>query len=151
MEKQWNIEKIQQVLPQRYPFLFVDRVIDIDRENSQITCIKNVSINDYFFEGHFPGNPVMPGALIIEAMAQSGILLYSALKPEQSKKNPDYLLGTVDVKFKNPVKAGDCLLIRTKKIKLTETAGIVESRAEVNDRLAAKGTLSFGVVFFKED
>jgi 3-hydroxyacyl-[acyl-carrier-protein] dehydratase len=72
MDDVWDIKKIQEVLPQKYPFLFIDKVLEINKKEGKVTCLKNVTINDYFFEGHFPGNPIMPGAIIIEAMAQVG-------------------------------------------------------------------------------
>ncbi len=147
MESVWDIDKIKSILPQRYPFLFIDKVVEIDPEHSRIVCLKNVSINDYFFEGHFPGTPVLPGALIIEAMAQASILLYAMLKPENVEKKPLYLLGAVEAKFKNPVKVGDQLFLESQRKKITDTAGIVSAIARAGDVIAARADISFGVQF----
>ena len=110
-------EKITDILPHRYPFLFVDRVLDVDTEQNEITCLKNVSHNESFFHGHFPGNPVMPGVLIIEAMAQaSGILGHHVRK---AGSNVLYYFASADkVRFRKPVVPGDQLILKAKLISL---------------------------------
>jgi 3-hydroxyacyl-[acyl-carrier-protein] dehydratase len=141
----WDINKIKEILPQRYPFLFIDSVIEINEEEGRVSCLKNVSINDYFFKGHFPGNPVMPGVIIIEAMAQSSIILYAVFKPEIAAKHPVYYLGNVDVKFLKPVLPGSQLILEVTKEKLMDKAGIVSAVAKVNNEIIAKGMIMFGV------
>ena len=141
----WDIQKIMEVLPQRYPFLFIDRVVAIDTEARTITCIKNFSINDYFFQGHFPGNPVVPGVILIEAMAQASILLYAALKPDVAANKPNYFLGRVETKFKKPVFPGDTLIIEVTASKILESSGIVEAKAKAEDDICAQATIAFGV------
>lgn len=145
MKAIWDIDKIKEILPQRYPFLFIDSLIDIDQHNKKITCLKNVSINDYFFEGHFPGNPIMPGVLIIESMAQASILLYAVLKPEIAARHPDYYLGKVEADFKKPVRVGDQLIIEVYGEKVMEKGGIVRAVAKVKEESVCKAQLLFGV------
>ena len=145
MEGLFDIQRIQEVLPQRYPFLLVDRVIDVDKQKGVIVCIKNVTINDYFFVGHFPDKPIMPGVLIIEALAQASILLYAQLKPENARKKPDYLLGKVDAKFMKMVKAGDQLVLEVHKQKILDTAGIVHAFAKVDNAVVTEAKITFGV------
>ncbi len=106
-----DVRAIMELLPHRYPFLLIDRIVEcVPRES--ITAIKNVTVNEPFFQGHFPGNPVMPGVLIIEAMAQaSGILSY--LSTGERNPRPLYFLAGVDeARFRRPVRAGDALLIK---------------------------------------
>jgi beta-hydroxyacyl-[acyl carrier protein] dehydratase FabZ len=101
----YEIEDIMKVLPHRYPFLLVDRILELE-ENKRIVGIKNVTINEPFFAGHFPGHPVMPGVLIIEAMAQvGGMLLMGSVKDAESKVV--YFMSLDNVKFRRPVKPGD--------------------------------------------
>ncbi|MFH1397951.1 MAG: 3-hydroxyacyl-ACP dehydratase FabZ [Candidatus Omnitrophota bacterium] len=145
MSNIWDINKIQEILPQRYPFLFIDSVVEINEEEGKVSCLKNVSINDYFFRGHFPGNPVMPGVIIIEAMAQASIILYAALKPEIAVKHPVYYLGNVDIKFLKPVLPGNQLILQISKEKIMDKAGIVSAEAKVNNAVVAKGRITFGV------
>lgn len=145
MNKSWDIQKIQEILPQKYPFLFIDRVIDIDESGGKITCLKNLTINDYFFKGHFPDNPVLPGVIIIEALAQASILLFSVLKPDISARKPDYFLGKVEMKFLKPVRPGDQLILEIEKEKIISTAGIVKAVARVKDEISAQGRIVFGV------
>ncbi|MDD5070798.1 MAG: 3-hydroxyacyl-ACP dehydratase FabZ [Candidatus Omnitrophica bacterium] len=145
MEAVWDIQKIQDTLPQKYPFLFVDRVIAINEEEKSITCLKEVSINDYFFQGHFPGNPVMPGVIIIEALAQASILLYAALRPVEAGKKPDYFLGKVDAKFFSPVRVGDQLMLEVKAEKLLSKGGIVTAEAKVDGETVTSARIVFGV------
>jgi 3-hydroxyacyl-[acyl-carrier-protein] dehydratase len=145
MESIWSIEKIQEVLPHRYPFLFIDKVLKISAKEKKVACLKNVTINDYYFQGHFPGKPVMPGVIIIEAMAQASIVLFASLKPEIAARHPDYLLGKVEAKFKKPVTPGAELILEVVGEKLINTAGVVKAWAKVNDEIAAEAQITFGV------
>lgn len=136
-----NIEEIYKILPQRFPFVMIDRVIELE-PNKKVVAIKNVSFNEEFFSGHFPGAPIMPGVLIIEAMAQASIILfYSANFNAQTKL--DYYLGSVKVRFLHPVYPGDQLKITVEPLKIISRAGIVSAKALVLDKEVATGELSF--------
>ena len=142
---EWNIDKIREILPHRFPFLFIDRVLEVDLKQRKAVCLKNVSINDYFFEGHFPQHPVMPGVLIIEAMAQSSIILFASLKPEIAKLKPDYYLGKVEAKFLKPVNVGDVLILEVEGEKILDNVGVVKAEAKVNNESVAQAKLTFAV------
>lgn len=146
MEGIWDINKIQEILPQRYPFLFIDRVVSVDEKESKITCLKNFTANDYFFTGHFPGKPVVPGVIIIEAMAQASILGFSVTKPEIANKHPIYYLGKIEAKFRRAVTVGDQLVIEVKKEKIVNNAGVVTAVAKVNGEVATEAKIMFGVI-----
>jgi len=137
-----DIEEIQKVLPQRFPFLMIDRVIELE-PRKKVVAIKNVSINEGFFSGHFPGKPVMPGVLIIEAMAQAMIILFYDPQGVPKEKMPVYYLGSVKVRFLSPVFPGDQLKIIIEPLKILSATGIVNAVAEVNGKEVAKGELSF--------
>jgi 3-hydroxyacyl-[acyl-carrier-protein] dehydratase len=145
MEETWDIQKIQQILPHRYPFLFIDKVISIDVQNKKVVCQKNFTINDYFFKGHFPENPVVPGVIIIEAMAQASIILFAGLKPEIARTHPDYYLGKVEAKFRKPVLPGDVLILEVCAAKVLSNSGIVEALAKVKEEIVAEATIAFGI------
>jgi beta-hydroxyacyl-ACP dehydratase FabZ len=135
-----DIDQIKEILPHRYPMLLVDRVLEADPEE-KIVAIKNVTANEHFFSGHFPGHPIMPGVLIIEAMAQvAGIgLLQTVEDPEE--KVPYF--GKVDeARFRKPVKPGDQLRMEVEILKLRGRMGKVEAKAYVADELVADGKLT---------
>ncbi|MDD4294876.1 MAG: 3-hydroxyacyl-ACP dehydratase FabZ [Candidatus Omnitrophica bacterium] len=141
----WTIEQIENALPQRRPFIFIDGVDAIDIENARVVCYKNVTMNENFLQGHFPNNPVMPGVLITEALAQAGIILYAVLKPEVAAKKPIYYLGKSEIRFTNPVLVGDKLMLDVTAEKLMPSAGIVSVKALVDNKTAAHGKIYFGI------
>jgi beta-hydroxyacyl-ACP dehydratase FabZ len=136
-----NIEEIQKILPHRFPFVMVDRVLELE-PGKKILTVKNISINEGFFTGHFPEKPIMPGVLIIEAMAQSGILLLYS-KAHLENKKISYYLGSVKIRFYHPVLPGDQLKITVEPLKLISHAGIVSAAAYVLDKKVASGEISF--------
>jgi UDP-3-O-[3-hydroxymyristoyl] N-acetylglucosamine deacetylase/3-hydroxyacyl-[acyl-carrier-protein] dehydratase len=115
----YTIEDIMKVLPHRYPFLLVDRILEIE-ENKRIVGLKNVTINEPFFQGHFPGHPIMPGVLIIEAMAQVGGMLLLGSVPDPDTKVV-YFMSLDNVKFRRPVKPGDQLRFELDVVQLRGT------------------------------
>jgi 3-hydroxyacyl-[acyl-carrier-protein] dehydratase len=132
-----DISTILDTLPHRYPFLLIDRVIEYTAFES-ITAIKNVSINEPFFQGHFPGHPIMPGVLILESMAQAtGMLAFYSNKARSESGNVYYLVGIDKARFKKPVTAGDQLVLRATLTR--ELRGIYrfEASAKVNDIVVA--------------
>lgn len=136
-----DIQAIKEALPHRYPLLLVDRVLEMTED--EIVALKNVTINEPFFNGHFPDYPVMPGVLIMEALAQAaGVLELS--KPENKGKLVFYA-GMDKVKFKKQVVPGDQLLLKAKFIKRRGTIAVVEAQAEVDGKLAASGVLTFAL------
>lgn len=121
----------------------IDRVLELE-PGKKVVAIKNVSINEGFFAGHFPEKPVFPGALIIEAMAQSSIMLFYSQGPSP-KENPKYYLTCAKVRFLHPVFPADQLKITIEPIKLISSSGIVKATACVGDKEIASGELSFAV------
>ncbi|MFA5275906.1 MAG: 3-hydroxyacyl-ACP dehydratase FabZ [Candidatus Omnitrophota bacterium] len=137
-----SIEEIQKILPQRYPFLMIDRVLELEA-GKRIVALKNLSTNEYFFEGHFPGHPVMPGALIIEAIAQASIVLFFSGQSGLSSGKQAYYLASVKVRFLNPVFPGDQMKIKVEPVKMISTGAIVSAYVEAGGKEIAKGELSF--------
>ena len=139
IEAPFDINEIKRILPHRYPILLVDRVIDYTLEPEKtLTAIKNVSANEPFFEGHFPGNPVMPGVLVLEAMAQAcGILAYLALATEGKLGGIYYLVKVDNAKFTRKVIPGDQLLIEVKQTRILRGMGRYEARVSVNGERTA--------------
>jgi len=140
---QLSIEDIRNILPHRYPFLLVDRIISMEKGVSAVG-IKNVTINDYFFQGHFPNKPVMPGVLIIEAMAQVGGVLM--LSDESNRGKLAYFMAADKVKFRKTVEPGDQLIIEVKAGKIKKRTGTVITKAFVDDRVVAEAELMFVLV-----
>ncbi|KJR46678.1 3-hydroxyacyl-[acyl-carrier-protein] dehydratase, FabZ form [Desulfosporosinus sp. I2] len=132
--------EIQDIIPHRYPFLLVDRIIELDK-GKRAVGIKNVSNGDSFFQGHFPGHPIMPGVLIIEALAQVGTV--AILTMPEYKGYLGLFAGLDDVKFKKQVIPGDQLRLEVELVKLRKTFGVAKGRAYVGEDLAAEGTLKF--------
>ena len=136
MEK--TIEEIIQALPHRYPFLMVDRILEL--KDDEIKGLKNVTINEPFFQGHFPGHPIMPGVLIVEALAQVGGLLAFHIMGSE-KHGPVYFLGMDKVRFRRPVRPGDQLILKMKVIRRKGPVFKMKGEAYVDDELAAEGEL----------
>jgi 3-hydroxyacyl-[acyl-carrier-protein] dehydratase len=134
-----DINEIQKFLPHRYPFLLIDKVVEMERFK-RIVAIKNLTINEAFFQGHFPGKPVMPGVLILESMAQAGGLLLLQEIPDRDQKLL-YLASMNDVKFRRPVLPGDQLRVEVNILKWKGDLCKIEAKAFVENDLATEATL----------
>ena len=135
-----DINDIMAVLPHRPPFLLIDRIEELE-PGQKIVALKNVTMNEPFFTGHFPGHPVMPGVLIIEAMAQAGA--YAVLSQEEFKGKIAFLGGVDKAKFRRQVVAGDTLRLEVEIIKLKRNAGIGKGTAYVDGKKACEAEITF--------
>ena len=145
METVLDIQAIAALLPHRYPFLLIDRVVQLT-PNEAIVALKNVTVNEPFFQGHFPSVPIMPGVLIVEAMAQAGGVLVLDSLPKDKHGRPVYFMGLDKVRFRKPVVPGDQIVFEVKLLKLRSKAAKLAGRATVDDNLVAEAELmaSFG-------
>ena len=141
--KVFDTKDIIKVLPHRYPFLLVDKIIEMDLEQGYILGQKNVTINEPFFQGHFPDAPIMPGVLILEALAQAGGVLVH-LKADNKKIA--LLLSVNHAKFRNPVRPGDVLYLKAQVLHLSLKGGRVQATATVNDKVAVEAEIGFVLV-----
>jgi len=139
-----DILQIQGLLPHRYPFLLIDRVLELDRKK-KIVALKNVTVNEPFFAGHFPGNPIMPGVLIVEAMAQAGAVLLLSEFPDRSEKLV-FFTGIERARFRRPVIPGDQLRIEVTVLAWKRIAGRMDGKVFVDGKLAAEAMISCAVV-----
>jgi len=138
-----RIDEIRELLPQRYPFLMVDRVTNVDLESCIIECYKNVSVNEEFFNGHFPTNPVMPGVLILEAMAQSAGILGFCMSGEARKDNIAYYFAASEkIRFKKPVVPGDQLYLYAEYKSKKRDIWKFSCRALVDDGLVSSAEIT---------
>ena len=139
---QLNISQIQKILPHRYPFLLIDRITDME-EGKWASGIKCVSAGEMQFLGHFPDYPVMPGVLIIEALAQTGAV--AILSQPEWKGKTAYFAGINQAKFKQKVVPGDTLILETEIIKVKGPIGVGKAVARVNGKLACSAELTFAI------
>ena len=139
----FNAKEIEQILPHRYPFLLVDRVLSLNLEESEIVALKNVTVNEPFFQGHFPNIPIMPGVLILEALAQTGGIL---VHQKGYDKKIAVLLNVTNAKFRKPVLPGDVLHLHAKGLHISSTGGKMQTKAMIGDLLAAEAELSFALI-----
>ncbi len=140
----FDIQEIMGLLPHRYPFLLIDRVVEFESQK-RLVAIKNVTVNEPFFQGHFPGYPIMPGVLVVEAMAQAGGIIMTAEMPDRHKKLVVFS-GIERAKFRRPVTPGDQLRIEVEVLAFRSRAGRIEGKAYVDGKLACEATLTCQVV-----
>jgi 3-hydroxyacyl-[acyl-carrier-protein] dehydratase len=140
----WDIEWIQSVLPHRYPLLLVDRVLEIEPKK-RIVAIKNVTVNEPFFNGHFPGRPVMPGVFLVEGLAQAGGLLLLHDMPDRGNKLI-YFMGIESAKFRRPVVPGDQVRYEIEVLRLRSMHCKMGGKVLVDGQLAAEAVISSAMV-----
>jgi len=140
MEKTYDIQTIMDFLPHRYPFILVDRILDLV-PGEKITALKNVTINEPFFQGHFPTYPIMPGVLIVEAMAQAAGVLALESMPAEKRGAPVFFMGLDKVKFRKPVVPGDQLVFEVQIIKFRSKIVKASGKAFVEDAIVAEAEL----------
>lgn len=139
----FSAKDIEAILPHRYPFLLVDRILEINLEENEILGVKNVTVNEPFFQGHFPGAPIMPGVLILEALAQTGGVL---VHQKGYNQKIAVLLNVANAKFRKPVIPGDVLLLHAKGLHISGNGGKVKAKAMIGQVLAVEAELSFALV-----
>lgn len=142
MSEYLNIDKIKKIIPHRYPFLLVDSV-EIIKDGISGKGVKNVTINEPFFQGHFPNEPIMPGVLIVESIAQVGAVVI--LSEEKFKGKTPYFAGLNKVRFRKKVVPGDVLKIDIEMIKMRSSIGIAKGIASVNGEIACEGEFIFAI------
>ncbi|MBU5308007.1 3-hydroxyacyl-ACP dehydratase FabZ [Clostridioides mangenotii] len=138
-----NIDQIKEIIPHRYPFLLVDKIIELE-VGKRAVGIKNVTANEPFFQGHFPEYPLMPGVLIIEALAQVGAVAMMSM--DENKGKLGVFAGIDNVRFKKEVRPGDTLTMEIEMISIRRNIGKATAKAYVGDELACKGDLMFALV-----
>ncbi|MGB7977634.1 MAG: 3-hydroxyacyl-ACP dehydratase FabZ [Chlamydiales bacterium] len=138
-----NAKDIEKILPHRYPFVLVDRILEMDLEQNEILGLKNVTVNEPFFQGHFPGVPIMPGVLILEALAQTGGIL---VHQKGYVTKIAVLLNITGAKFRKPVLPGDALLLYAKGIHVSGNGGKIKAKAMIGSVVAVEAELSFALV-----
>jgi 3-hydroxyacyl-[acyl-carrier-protein] dehydratase len=139
----FDIKRISEILPHRYPFLLVDKIVEMDLDKPSILGQKNVTINEPFFQGHFPDVPIMPGVLILEALAQTGGILVHA---KGFTDKIALFLSVYDAKFRNRVKPGDILLLYAEGTVFSTKGGRVKTKAMVGSKVAVEAELGFALV-----
>ena len=137
----FDIQKIQEILPHRYPFLMIDRV-HVFEDNQKVVASKCVTMNEPYFTGHFPGRPVMPGVMILEAMAQAGAILALRSSDGVIPGKIIFLTGATDVRFKRQVTPGDVLRIEMRSVRKRRPLWIMEGEVTVNGKLVCSGSIT---------
>ena len=140
----FDIQEILEFLPHRYPFLLIDRIVEFEPAK-RLVAIKNVTINEPFFQGHWPGHPIMPGVLVVEAMAQAGAIIMMAAIEDRDKKLVVFT-GIERAKFRRQVTPGDQLRIEVDVLSMRTRIGRIEGKAYVDGKLACEATLTCQVV-----
>lgn len=143
MKHQLDFKEIIKILPHRYPFLLVDRIVHLDVEKGIVIGQKNVTFNEGYFQGHFPEVPIMPGVLILEALAQTGGVLVH--KKGQTDKIA-LLLTINNAKFRAPVKPGDVLMLECEEIIISSKAGKIRAKAKVDGKVVVEAEMGFALV-----
>jgi 3-hydroxyacyl-[acyl-carrier-protein] dehydratase len=139
----FNVKEIAKILPHRYPFLLVDRIVYMNLDENVIIGQKNLTMNEQFFQGHFPDAPIMPGVLILEALAQTGGIL---VHQKGYNQKIAVLLSVKNAKFRRPVVPGDVLMLHASGIHISGKGGRVLAKATVNDQLAVEAEIGFALV-----
>ena len=140
----FDIEEIMKNVPHRYPFLLIDRVLEFF-ENESVTTLKNITVNEAQFQGHFPKKPIFPGVYIIENMAQSSCFLL-VKSGGGLDENRVYFLGKVNkITFKTPVRPGDQLITTVNIVKIIGTSALISAISKVDNKMVAKGEMMFGI------
>jgi beta-hydroxyacyl-ACP dehydratase FabZ len=140
MKKVYDIVEIMKILPHRYPFLLIDKIIELE-PGKKVVALKNVTINEPFFQGHFPEMPIMPGVLIIEGMGQAGGVLAFETMPVERRGDLIYFMGMDKVRFRKPVLPGDQLIFQLKIIKLRSKVVKMFGEAFVSEKRVAEAEL----------
>ncbi len=142
-----DIKEIVKILPHRYPFLLVDKILELDLEKGVIVGQKNLTINEAFFQGHFPDAPIMPGVLILEALAQAGGVLVHL---RGNREKIAVLLSVNNAKFRHPVRPGDVLILRCEGIHFSSKGGKVHAQAMCGEKLACEAEIGFALIDKKQ-